>query len=163
VKYFESAADVAAAMKDGTLDAVLGDGVLAPKDLRDFQADSDFGTYMTPVLMHSVIIINTGLPNTTSIDLRETILHGVDKAAIIEKEFDGIGEVADRLFPRSAPYSDVELTPRYDHDPEKAEMLNCEVPGLKKEVATLEAATGDSAETESNALALGAFAIAFFL
>jgi hypothetical protein len=34
---------------------------------------------------------------------------------------------------------------------------------LKKEVATLEAATDDSAETESNALALGAFAIAFFL
>ena len=114
VKKFDTAADVAAALTAGTLDAVVGDGVLAPADLRTFQASRDFNTYMTPVLMHSVVIINSGKAPTDSLNLRKTIIHSVDKAKIIEMELDGIGQAVDRLFPESAPYSDVELTPRLD-------------------------------------------------
>merc|ERR1719484_190459 len=81
---------------------------------------------MTPVLMHSVVIINSGKTPTSSLDLRKTIMHGVNKADIIKKELDGNAKAVDRLFPESAPYSDVELTPRWDYDIEKANMLNCE-------------------------------------
>merc|ERR1719331_1373019 len=76
--------------------------------------------------MHSVIIINSGKAPTSSLNLRKTIIHSVDKADIIDKELDGVGTPVDRLFPASAPYSDVELTPRWDYDIEKAKMLNCE-------------------------------------
>merc|ERR1719379_91761 len=125
VKGYATAADVAAALTAGTLDAVIGGGVLEPADLRTFQASSDFSSYMTPVLMHSVIIINSGKVPTRSLDLRKTIIHGVNKADIINKELSGNAKAVDRLFPETAPYSDVELTPRWDYDFEKAAMLNC--------------------------------------
>jgi hypothetical protein len=108
---------------------VIGDGVLAPSDLRTFQASSDFNTYMTPVLMHSVVIINSGKTPTDSFDLRKTIMHGVNKAEIIKNELNGIGQAVDRLFPESAPYSNLELTPRWDYDFQKATLLNCEAVG----------------------------------
>merc|ERR1719487_2449080 len=75
--------------------------------------------------MHSVVIINSGKAPTSSIDLRKTIMHGVNKAYIIRKELSGMGTAVDKLFPTSAPYSNVELTPRWDYDFEKAAMLNC--------------------------------------
>jgi len=126
VKYFATADEVATALNDGTIDAVLGDGVLAPAALRSFQASSDFLTYSTPVYAHSMIIINSGKTPTDDIDLRKTIIHGVNKVEIIDDVMSGVGEVVDRMFPRATPYSDVELTPRYDYDLEKAQLLNCE-------------------------------------
>jgi hypothetical protein len=115
--------------------------------------------------MHTVVIINSGKDETKDINMRRTIIHGVDKAKIIKKEFDGIGEAVDRLFPRSAPYSDVELTPRYDYDLEKAKLLNCEVPGLKEEIGTLQKAVKEDPKVDQSAssvLALAACVIAFF-
>jgi len=125
VKHFATAAEVAGALRDGSLDMVAGDGVLAPADLRAFQSSSTFSTVMTPVLAHSLVIINSGQEPTDDISLRKAIIHGVDKASIIRSELGGIGEAVDRLFPRSAPHSDLELTPRWDYDIEKATMLNC--------------------------------------
>lgn len=125
VKNYATAAEVAAALRDGSLDMVAGDGVLEPADLRAFQSSSSFSFVQTPVMAHSLIIINSGRDPTDDIDLRKTIIHGVDKASIIQSELGGIAEAVDRLFPRSAPYSDLELTPRWDFDFEKATLLNC--------------------------------------
>lgn len=125
LKYFETAAEVATALSSGTIDAVIGDGVLAPSDLLNFQASSLFKTYMTPIIMHDVIIINSGKTPTDDINVRKAIMHSVNKADIIKQEFNGIGKAVDRLFPTAAPYSDVELTPRWDYDLEKAKLLNC--------------------------------------
>jgi hypothetical protein len=50
----------------------------------------------------------------------------VNKKHIITNELDGMGTAIDKLFPTSAPYSDVELTPRWDYDFEKAALLNCD-------------------------------------
>merc|ERR1719379_3217074 len=79
VKKYATAADVAAALTAGTLDAMIGDGVLEPAALRTFQASSDFTVSMTPEIMHSVVIINSGKAPTDSINLRKTIIHSVDK------------------------------------------------------------------------------------
>merc|ERR1711972_1101675 len=46
-------------------------------------------------------------------------------AAIVDAELAGSVKVADSLFPKDAPYCDVDLTPRWDYDSEKARLLNC--------------------------------------
>jgi ABC-type transport system substrate-binding protein len=127
IKRFETANAVAQALLDGSLDMVAGDGVLAPADLAEFMNvhSNKFYTFMSPVLMHSLVIINSGKAPTDDVALRKAIIHGVDKASIINKELGGMAEAVDRLFPRSLPYSNVELTPRWDYDLEKASMLNC--------------------------------------
>ena len=38
-----------------------------------------------------------------TLHLRKTIIHAVDKAAIIDDELKGLAEVADTLFPKNAP------------------------------------------------------------
>jgi len=124
VRRFATAPEVATALRNGNLDMVVGDGVLLPADLRAFQSSNSFNSVMTPVMMHSLIVINSGREPTDDLALRKAIIHGVDKASIIQSELGGIGEAVDRLFPRSAPYSDVELTPRWDYDIEKATLLN---------------------------------------
>jgi ABC-type transport system substrate-binding protein len=128
IKRFATASAVAAAMSDGSLDMVVGDGVLAPADLVAFMNGGKFNIVRTSVLMHSLIIINSGKKPTDASAVRKAIIHGVDKASIIEKELGGLAEAADRMFPRSAPYSNVELTPRWDYDMEKATLLNCPPP-----------------------------------
>jgi hypothetical protein len=52
-------------------------------------------------------------------------MHAVNKAAIIDKELYGFAEPVDTLFSKDAPYCDIDLTPRWDYDFEKAQMLNC--------------------------------------
>jgi len=134
IKRYATASDVAGALKDGTLDMVVGDGVLAPKDVTNFMTHPDFSVTWTGVLMHSIVIINSGKKPTDDIEVRKAIIHGIDKAKIIKKELSGIGSAVDRLFPDTAPYSSVELTPRWDYDFQKAEMLNCPLKPVTKEV-----------------------------
>eukprot|EP00971_Amphidinium_carterae_P046943 924389-Amphidinium_carterae.1 len=55
-------------------------------------------------------------------------MHAVDKASIIDAEMPGMAQVADSLFPKDAPYCNVDLTPRWDYDLEKAQLMNCAVP-----------------------------------
>merc|ERR1711912_185521 len=62
---------------------------------------------------------------TDDIQLRETILHAVDKASIVDAELAGSAMVADSLFPKNAPYCNLDLTPRWDYDIEKARLMNC--------------------------------------
>ena len=52
-------------------------------------------------------------------------MHAIDKASIVAKELAGSASVADSLFPKDAPYCEVDLTPRYDYDFEKAQYMNC--------------------------------------
>eukprot|EP00670_Eutreptiella_braarudii_P022271 CAMPEP_0174365510 /NCGR_PEP_ID=MMETSP0811_2-20130205/77360_1 /TAXON_ID=73025 ORGANISM="Eutreptiella gymnastica-like, Strain CCMP1594" /NCGR_SAMPLE_ID=MMETSP0811_2 /ASSEMBLY_ACC=CAM_ASM_000667 /LENGTH=55 /DNA_ID=CAMNT_0015506179 /DNA_START=13 /DNA_END=176 /DNA_ORIENTATION=+ len=53
-------------------------------------------------------------------------MHAVNKAAIIEKELFGLADPVDTLFPKTAPYCHLDLTPRWDFDLEKAHFLNCQ-------------------------------------
>merc|ERR1712045_646371 len=53
------------------------------------------------------------------------IMHAVNKAAIVDAELAGSSVVADSLFPKDAPYCNIDLTPRWDYDIEKAQLMNC--------------------------------------
>jgi ABC-type transport system substrate-binding protein len=127
VKKYASAAAVMAALLDGSLDAVLGAGVLEPSDLKTIQIShaNTFNVFLGPAIMNRVIILNANKHPTDSLTLRKTIMHAVNKAAIIDKELSGFAKPVDALFPKNAPYCDVDLTPRWDYDIEKANLLRC--------------------------------------
>ena len=54
-----------------------------------------------------------------------TARSGIARVAFIDKELHGLQQPVDTIFPRDAPFCDVELTPKWDYDIEKAELLNC--------------------------------------
>jgi hypothetical protein len=62
--------------------------------------------------------------NIADKEVRQAIVHGVDRAAIIASELNDAYEPADRLFPTTMPYCDVPLTP-FEYDLAKAEEINC--------------------------------------
>ena len=51
-----------------------------------------------------------------------------------DKELGGIEKPVSQLFPESAPYCDVYLTPKFDYDYDKAVSLNCDSDDDKKRV-----------------------------
>ena len=124
---YDSHADVESALLDGTLDAVVGDGVLQPSAVAEFMTErkAAFQTYLTEPLQNRIVILNTAKAPTDELTVRKVIIHAVDKAAIIDKELAGLAKPADSLFPKNAPYCGIDLTPRFDYDFEKATLLNC--------------------------------------
>merc|ERR1740127_121511 len=110
------------ALLNGTLDAVVGAGVLNPADLKTLQTkhSATFHVFLGPPIMNRVIIMNSNKTPTNDLNFRKVIMHGVNKAAIIDKELYGLAEPVDTLFPKNAPYCGIDLTPRWDYDFEKA-------------------------------------------
>ena len=83
-------------------------------------------------------MLNTGKAPLNDINVRKTVIHAIDKKKIIDYNLGGIYKPVDNVFPLEAPYSDVDLTPRWDYDMEKAMFLNCPEPQDLK-VETIEA------------------------
>ena len=126
--HYDSHDAVKAALVDGTLDLVVGGGVLNPKDVREFRTTraADFDVVLTEPLQNRIVILNSAKAPTNDVQVRKTIMHAVNKAAIIEKELFGLADPVDTLFPKTAPYCHLDLTPRWDFDLEKAHFLNCQ-------------------------------------
>ena len=116
----DSIADVEAALLDGTLDAVLGANVLAPETAKSLQYDARFEVLHGPESMTEAIIMNIA-----DKEVRKAIVHAVDKNPIIENELSGFESPTGQLFSQSVPYCGADLTPKFDYDLEKAELLNC--------------------------------------
>ena len=102
--HYDSHDDVKAALLDGTLDAVVGEGVLDPDDVQIFEAERmetvprvHHGTYE-----NRIVVLNTENRRRTTL-ISANMIHAVNKAAIIEKELAGIDEPADALFPKMHP------------------------------------------------------------
>ena len=121
VRYADSSA-VETALLAGELDAVVGAGVLDPSTVQGLLYNDDFEVQHTDAILNSVVIMNAG---TVDINVRKTVVHAVDKGYIIDNELGGIEEPVSQLFPESAPYCDIYLTPQFDYDFEKAEDLDC--------------------------------------
>jgi ABC-type transport system substrate-binding protein len=126
VRYASHAA-VKSALIAGTLDLVVGSGVLNPADVAAFKANytSQFEVVLTEPIQNRIIILNSNKVPTDQLLNRKLIVHAVNKAAIIDKELYGLAEPVDTLFPKTAPYCHVDLTPRWDYDLEKAKLLQC--------------------------------------
>jgi len=129
VKKYANHGAVMAALLDGSLDAVMGSGVLEPADLESIRTrpTSDFQVFLGPAIQNRMIIINSNKAPTADLRIRKVIIHAVNKAKIIDKELYGLAKPVDTLFPKNAPFCDVDLTPRWDYDFEKASLLRCPV------------------------------------
>jgi len=82
------------------------------------------------------------------ISVRRAIIHAIDKATFLEEEFAGLEQPVDQLLPKSAPYCNVELSPKWGYDIEKAKLLNCGTG-----VSTLNAAADGSSSLSGGAIA----------
>jgi len=127
VRNYNTSELVEAALLDGSLDMVVGARVLTPAQVKEFQTSrfSNFQVVFGPPLMNRIVVMNAAKAPTDDLNLRKLIMHAIDKASIVASELAGSATVADSLFPKDAPYCDVDLTPRYDYDFEKAELMNC--------------------------------------
>eukprot|EP00944_MAST-04C_sp_MAST-4C-sp1_P009011 g9011.t1 len=133
--YYKDHSAVKDALVNNNLDAVIGAGVLNPADIGEFERNGVFKqtdgsllrlkVYLSEPLQNRIVIINTAKAPTNDLKVRKVMVHAVDKASIISKELGSLAKPVNSLFPKSAPYCDVDLTPRWDYDLEKAELLNC--------------------------------------
>jgi len=87
--------------------------------------ENGISVFYSDDINNQIILLNTGKAPLDDIAVRKTVIHAIDKKTIIDKELYGIVEMVDEVFPQDAPYCDVELTPRWDYDLEKAQFLNC--------------------------------------
>jgi len=127
IVHFGSTDDVEAALRDGTLDMALGAGPLTAQQVQSLKFyDSDkFDVRHSQVLQNVLAVMNTGRAPTNNIKTRQAIIHAVNKAVFIEKEFLGLEQPVSELLPLSAPFSNVDLSPKWSYDLEKAKLLNC--------------------------------------
>jgi len=126
VARYDDSSAVKADLLKGHLDMVLGAGVLSPKDLEDIRLNyaESFQVSHTEPVQNTLAIFNAAKAPTDDIDIRKLIVHALDKGPIIDKHFDSNAEEpAAELFPKTAPYCDVNLVPRFDYDFEKAVLL----------------------------------------
>lgn len=63
--------------------------------------------------------------NIDDIEVRKTVVHAINKSPIIDSELGGLDEPSSQLFSTNVPYCDIDLTPKFDYDLEKALLLNC--------------------------------------
>jgi len=156
---------VKAALLAGTLDVVVGSGVLDPADVAAFrtQHSAQFNVFLTDPLQNRIVILNSAKAPTDELTVRKLIIHGVNKAAIIDRELAGLAEPVDTLFPKTAPYCHVDLTPRWDYDLEKANFLRCpQSSAVKVEEKTDWAATVGIVAAVAVAMGLIGVALFFF-
>lgn len=105
MKYYANAADVIAALEDGSHDAMMGSGILTGAHVVDFMYNhTDTVTvHLTEAVIHLNIAINANKSPTNDLQTRKIIIHGINRTAIIEKVLAGIDEPAGTLFPKEAP------------------------------------------------------------
>ena len=129
VQRYETSEDVKTALLSGELDIVWGAGVLSDSDIfeieNDVELQKDVRVFHSDALQNVILILNSGQPPFDDINVRKTVIHSINKSAFVEKELKGLQSVVDNVFPRESPYCDVDLTPRWDYDFEKAVLLSC--------------------------------------
>lgn len=124
---FEDTESVEAALLSGDLDMALGNGPLTPSQIQNLALfnSSTVRVHHSEVLQHALLVLNSGKVPTNDINVRRAIIHAIDKNTFIQDEFAGIDQPVDQLLPFSAPYCDVDLSPKWAYDLEKAALLNC--------------------------------------
>ena len=138
VVQYDTEAEIKAALLDGSLDAVMGSGVLTGADVADLRNNhaEKVSVSLTESIQNRNIVFNTAKSPTDDLQTRKVIIHAIDKATIIDAVMSGIDAPVDSLFPKDAPYCGADLTPKPDYDLEKAVLLNCPIPTKKDERLT---------------------------
>ncbi len=126
---YTSDKDVKEALLSGELDVVWGAGVLSDSDIMEIANDplisERIQVAQSDPIQNAILILNTGQPPFDDINVRKTVIHAINKGALLEKELP-LAKIVDNVFPRGAPYCDLDLTPRWSYDFEKAVLLSCD-------------------------------------
>lgn len=127
LKHYESTEAVETDLLTGKLDMALGVGPLTNKQVQDlkFYHSDVLDVRHSDVLQHALLVMNTNRPPTDSIETRRAIIHSIDKATFIDEEFAGLEQPVSQLLPYTAPFCNVDLSPKWAFDMEKAQLLNC--------------------------------------
>ena len=127
LKYYDSQKDVEDALLNGQLDMALGIGPLAASTVQKlkFYNSDKVDVRHSGVMQHALMIMNTNAEHTRDIETRKAIIAAIDKAKFLEKEFAGLEQPVSQLLPYDAPYCNVELSPSWSFDIEKAQLINC--------------------------------------
>ncbi len=124
---YPDAASIEAALLDGSLDVMWGDGVLPANRITEISNmdNPDLNVFIGEDVQNVVLLLNSQTPPLNDFRVRKAIIHAIDKKRMIDKELGGFLTPVDNLFPRSMPYCDVDLTPHWDYDLEKSMLLSC--------------------------------------
>jgi nickel transport system substrate-binding protein len=129
LRYYPDNKAVYDALLSGDLDMAMGIGPLTPLQVQDikFNHSDQFDVRHSEVTQNSILIMNTAKAPTDDINVRRAIIHALDKAFFVEKEFAGLEQPTSQMMPFSLPFCDVDLTPKWSYDFVKAASLNCPV------------------------------------
>ena len=127
---YASSEEVKEDLINGDLDLVWGAGVLNNADIVEIANDpalqGQIDVFHSRAIQNVILLLNSGKAPFDNINVRKTVIHAINKAAIVQNELKGIDSVVDNVFPNEAPYCDVDLTPKWDYDFEKAVLLSCD-------------------------------------
>jgi hypothetical protein len=134
IKSYKNTDDVMTDLLSGKLDMALGVGPLKATQVQKikFENSNIVDVRHSDVTQHALMIMNANKKGTDDIKVRQAIIHAIDKARFIKGEFAGLEQPVTQLLPYSAPYCNVDLSPTWAYDFEKAVLLNCPIaqPGI---------------------------------
>jgi len=136
---------------------------LSDNDIVQIQNDASLQgkieVFHSDAIQNVILLLNSGKPPLDDINVRKTIIHAVNKGQIVTNELQGLQKKTvrvDNVFPVTASYCDVDLTPTWDYDFEKAVLLSCG--GLAgQNSGSINSSSGvvSSDDSSASALALG--------
>jgi nickel transport system substrate-binding protein len=121
VRSYASHTDVLEALLDQSLD--VAHSSLEPQDIKVARDVDELTVQLSPPLNTRLIVLNSARGPTQSLAVRKAIIHGINKAHIVQKELGGLEEAAHSVFSRNTPYANIDLYPLLDFDAEKAALL----------------------------------------
>jgi peptide/nickel transport system substrate-binding protein len=113
------------ALRSGEVDIIGGElvGKIPIESIPELMADPEFEVHTKDTLCSHLLAFNNDAGKFGDRRLRLAVSLAIDKKAITESLFDGIGEVADGLFQRGVPYATPQNNHGYPGDPERARAL----------------------------------------
>ena len=124
---YDTSEEIKAALLAEELDVVWGAGVLPDTNLLELcdgeELQGKLNVFYLEDIQNVLILLNSGKPPLDDIEVRKIIIHAINKGVIVEKE--QLGDTVDNVFPRHIHFCDIDLTPHWDYDLEKAVLLSC--------------------------------------
>ena len=112
-----------AALQAGDIDLI--GAVVPPEQVRVLQADPALKVELGTATAEITVAMNNSRPPFDDVRVRQAITHAIDKDAIVQGAFFGLGSVIGTHMSPSEPYY-VDLTGTYPYDPERARALLAE-------------------------------------
>ncbi|WP_353095621.1 ABC transporter substrate-binding protein [Tissierella praeacuta] len=121
VKYIPENSSRIQALNSGEVDLVYGADLITYDDFTQAISLKDIKGQVNenPTLTRN-LILNASSETLSDINIRRAIAYGVNKKAIAEGLTLGNEKVAERLFRKGTPYTDVEIDEVYDYNVDKA-------------------------------------------